>query len=164
MKRARGYVEQFLEAVRIDRPKVKLSEVAEHLGIKIHRMSWPDDLCGAICIHDDGSATVGVNQHHHVHRQRFTAAHELGHFVLHADKSTQRHDLVGSIFFRTHGTNADKIEREANEFAAELLMPHFMLKRDAEELPEEDFTASFLAQRYGVSEQAMTIRLSKLRL
>jgi len=48
--------------------------------------------------------------------QRFTCAHELGHALLHHDINTTF--LKSKTFFST-----EKIEREANTFAVELLMP-----------------------------------------
>jgi Zn-dependent peptidase ImmA (M78 family) len=59
----------------------------------------------------------------------------------------------------------DENEMEANRFAAELLMPTRFLKRDLEgaELNfTDDATLRLLARRYGVSAQALAIRLSGL--
>ena len=48
--------------------------------------------------------------------QRFVCAHELGHVVLHPN--------VNTPFMRAHTLfSIDKIEKEANTFAVELLMP-----------------------------------------
>ena len=58
-------------------------------------------------------------------RRRFTIAHEIGHFVLHAQGAT------GVVFCRvTDAPEAPKqrIEREANRFAAELLMPEDLVR------------------------------------
>ncbi|WP_274652560.1 ImmA/IrrE family metallo-endopeptidase [Paenibacillus humicola] len=52
--------------------------------------------------------------------QRFTCSHELGHAILHPKLNTpflRRHTLV----------SIDRIEREANEFAAELMIPDELL-------------------------------------
>ncbi|OUS70270.1 ImmA/IrrE family metallo-endopeptidase [Paenibacillus sp. MY03] len=52
--------------------------------------------------------------------QRFTCAHELGHALLHPGVSTP--------FLRRHTLQSiDKIERQANQFAAELLIPDKLL-------------------------------------
>jgi Zn-dependent peptidase ImmA (M78 family) len=51
------------------------------------------------------------------------------------------------------------IEREANAFAAELLMPKIILTREAHK-----YTLSELARHYVVSVQAMEIRLKELGL
>lgn len=53
--------------------------------------------------------------------QRYTCAHELGHAVLHKGVPTpflKRHTLF----------SVEKIERQANTFAVELLMPDNLLK------------------------------------
>lgn len=65
---------------------------------------------------------IFVNQYENEWRKRFTIAHELGHFVKHRDK----YIIAGSsapdlIFFRDN--TIDPIEKEANDFAADLLMP-----------------------------------------
>jgi Zn-dependent peptidase ImmA (M78 family) len=59
------------------------------------------------------------------------------------------------------GTDPD--EREANAFAAELLMPESFLRTDLENVGALDDSAiSHLASRYGVSSQALTFRLANL--
>jgi len=52
-------------------------------------------------------------------------------------------------------------EQEANKFAAELLMPRNMLKRDIE---EKEYDIPMLAKRYEVSEQAISVRLLETAL
>ena len=67
---------------------------------------------------------VFVNASDPVPRQRFTAAHELGHFVLHRDEMGGRvsiADTPASIELTDEQSN--RHEREANRFAVELLMP-----------------------------------------
>ena len=59
----------------------------------------------------------------------------------------------------------DDNEIEANQFAAELLMPHDLIRRDLKKLPsdiEPETAVAQLARRYQVSIQAMTIRLNGL--
>ena len=53
-------------------------------------------------------------------KRRFAIAHELGHFELH-EKANQFSNFVDQNFLEWYKTSA--IEREANIFAAELLMP-----------------------------------------
>ena len=62
--------------------------------------------------------------------------------------------------------DTDSEEKEANLFAAELLMPVRFLDRDIRnigslDLIDEDVVAA-LAEKYGVSTQAMTFRLAYL--
>jgi Zn-dependent peptidase ImmA (M78 family) len=66
---------------------------------------------------------IGVNKYHNRRRQRFTFAHEFAHFCLHRTEVLQKEGkkLVDSILFRD--SRNTEIEREANEFASELLIP-----------------------------------------
>ncbi|MEK3698169.1 ImmA/IrrE family metallo-endopeptidase [Paenibacillus sp. LMG 31459] len=71
--------------------------------------------------------------------QRFTCAHELGHVILHPN--------VNTPFLRRHTFySVDRIEREANQFAVELLMPDELLY----ESKHEDFTVQEAGLIYGV--------------
>lgn len=111
-------------------------------------------------------AIIGVNSLHPKSRQRFTIAHELGHLELHETGEihidhrflARRRDGVSSLAI-------DQDEIEANNFAAELLMPKFMLENDLAKLQvdyEDEELPRWLADRYKVSLQAMAIRLSNL--
>src|SRR4029077_13565981 len=99
-------------------------------------------------------------------RQRFTIAHELGHLQLHKGRSLilerQMH-----VNFRdaTSATITSREEMEANQFSAELLMPHELLERALKSLlkgrplSDADLVAR-LAARFEVSRQAMEYRLA----
>jgi predicted transcriptional regulator len=91
-------------------------------------------------------------------RRRFTIAHEIGHFVLHAPAA------LGTVFCRVTDEPepvAKRIEREANRFAAELLMPEEGVRAEAS---RADCDAAMLADLFQVSEIAMSWRLYNLGL
>lgn len=67
---------------------------------------------------------IGVNKLHNRKRQRFTIAHELGHYFMHKDKNV---DYEDATFFRID--NSSSIEYAANEFAAKLLMPEERIRK-----------------------------------
>jgi Zn-dependent peptidase ImmA (M78 family) len=108
-----------------------------------------------------------VNSSQHENRQRFTIAHELGHYLLH--KGTKLHfDEDFRIDYRD-ATSSDATKREeveANGFAAALLMPERILMRDWRRLEPNDKeipeTIRALAKRYRVSHKAMELRLVNL--
>ena len=56
-------------------------------------------------------------------RRRFTAAHELGHFVMHRETMGRFRADTDSTLREADDDVTDRMEREANRFAAELLMP-----------------------------------------
>jgi Zn-dependent peptidase ImmA (M78 family) len=95
-------------------------------------------------------------------RRRFTIAHEVGHFVLHAARAD-----AAAVFCRTVEVQervertVDPLEREANRFAAELLMPEEAVRASA---LRDGPDAAALAGRFGVSGLAMGWRLYNLGL
>jgi Zn-dependent peptidase ImmA (M78 family) len=126
-----------------------------------------DSESGFLVVKNDISVVV-INQNHHKNRQRFTAAHELGHYSLHCK------DDKDKIFVdkrRTYNRNnissqgTDNLEIEANTFAAMILMPEkfindYIANHDLEDFNEEGVCR--MAEEFQVSNQAMSIRLSKL--
>src|SRR5581483_11991457 len=67
-------------------------------------------------------------------RRRFTAAHELGHFVLHRGTMGRfRADTPAAVLETAAAEDAADMEREASRFAAELLMPAEVCRARADE-------------------------------
>ncbi len=63
---------------------------------------------------------IVINKHLSHEMQRFVCAHELAHAIL--------HPTINTPFLRANTLlSVDKIEREANEFAVELLIPDELL-------------------------------------
>ena len=128
-----------------------------------------DDISGMFYRRGD-TAVIVVNKYHSHHRQRFTIAHEVGHAELH-DSNTFL-DGLASLRFRDDksATGTDTEEREANGFAAALLMPaewvrHRFIKLVTTPRPTDENTAIVkLATEFDVSEQAMRFRLVNLNL
>ncbi len=142
--------------------------------MQVRREPFKGDVSGAL-LRDEHRTVIGVNALHPDTRQRFTIAHELGHLVLHTghpvhyDRAPFRINLRNAVSSEAR----DPEEIEANRFAAELLMPEAMLKRDLleQDIPGLDVsdehaleTVRWLADRYKVSVQAMAIRLATLGL
>jgi Zn-dependent peptidase ImmA (M78 family) len=147
---------------------VPVAVLAKALGAEVQYQPAEDDLSGFLyCDRQRKTAIIGVNSGHHPNRQNFTAAHELGHFLLH-DFDTVHVDRQFKVWLRseTSSQGTDPEEKEANLFAAELLMPAKFLEKDIEEVGTFDlFNEAIiqdLAARYGVSPQAMTFRLAYL--
>lgn len=98
-------------------------------------------------------------------RRRFTIAHELGHWHLHRSAGDDAHarfcrsDEIGASGFAVQ--HAQRIEREANRFAAALLMPEQLVRAEA---PKLKLNVALLAERFGVSGPAMQVRLESLNL
>jgi Zn-dependent peptidase ImmA (M78 family) len=111
-----------------------------------------------------GHAVIGVNIAQHLNRQRFTIAHELGHLLLHSGDAVHVDAIKHRDDVSKKGTEIEEVE--SNLFAAELLMPAQFLKQDLDRLRtitllDEEKVAK-LARVYGVSSQAMAVRLAHL--
>jgi len=102
-----------------------------------------------------------VSRHESWERRRFSVAHEVGHFLLHALDDPQ------GMFCRAADLRADPEAPSGcasggeTGFAAELLMPEPMVRREVER-PGADPLA--LAPLFAVSDLAMGFRLVNLGL
>ncbi|WP_321529108.1 ImmA/IrrE family metallo-endopeptidase [Sedimenticola selenatireducens] len=123
------------------------------LNIRIRREALDDETSGYLK-RMDGHWVIGVNNLHHPRRQRFTLAHELGHFVLHQKNGRE---FVDKILYRNMDSNPE--EAEANAFAADLLMPEDefrqFISRGSDQVEE-------IASRFNVSALAVRIRAKNL--
>ena len=129
--------------------------VTELFGLKIQKTDLGDTTSGFLNQLDDGWC-IFVNKYENERRQRFTIAHELGHFLLHKSKPTFEKDF---IFFRDNNNN--KEEREANDFAAELLMPENYVR---DYIAKGNNTIKLLADKFYLSTPAVKYRVYKLGL
>jgi hypothetical protein len=101
-------------------------------------------------------------------RRRFTAAHELGHFLLHRSSMGRFRADTDATLREADEDAADRMEREANRFAAELLMPADLCRARAVELREKchccprGVLVYRLASELLVSREALRYRLHSL--
>ncbi len=149
----------------VDAP-VPVEQIARRCGLDIRFQPLDSDLSG-ILFPAGQRAVVGVNSSHAKVRQRFTIAHELGHFLLHKNDQLRVDRTVQPRFrSRLSSAGTDVEEIEANWFAAELLMPRTWIKGDAASLRDVDVLSEDdvrrLARRYAVSTQALVVRLVNL--
>ncbi|WP_273122315.1 ImmA/IrrE family metallo-endopeptidase [Ferrovum myxofaciens] len=93
-------------------------------------------------------------------RQRFTKAHEIGHYILHSQKQDEFRCGPGVILEKDTGDT--NIEAQANQFASYLLMPANHVRSRIEKTPITFTLISELAEFYGVSFEAMCIRVIEI--
>jgi Zn-dependent peptidase ImmA (M78 family) len=141
--------------------------VSAECGVAVRTQPLEEEVSGVLVIKEE-RAIIGVNENHHVHRQRFTIAHELGHFLLHKGDAKVFVD-ASKVFFRDGQSSKgnERHEIEANTFAAELLMPEARVREivDDQRIDAFDETAvRRLAAHFEVSAQSMAIRLIRLGL
>jgi Zn-dependent peptidase ImmA (M78 family) len=168
-KHIRALVEKILTERNIRNAPVEVDTVARQLGLKIRKVRTDGDISGFLFRAPRKSQPViGVNSRHHKNRQRFTIAHELGHYLLHGgDEFHVDRDFKMKLRSSESSLGVDVEEMEANFFAAELLMPKSFLEKDLSELGSIDLLNDGklrkLASKYDVSSQALAFRLAYLR-
>ena len=160
---------------------VELRPLLDDLGIEVEEKDLPDDVSGH-AFYVEGRSRSGfvivVNKNHPITRRRFTAAHEIGHCLLHADEVkgkgvgdlldlVRRHDepdyypefdIVAYDPFVDE--NIAVMESEADCFAAELLMPCSAIRRAKR---SGVWRYRDLARAFGVSEAALKRRLRDMQ-
>ena len=148
---------------------IDVNKIAQSKGIKVVGYDFGEDISGVLVI-DNGSAAIGYNQNNHPNRTRFTIAHELGHFALGHKRDGDFIDTPEKYFtvlFRDQNSSTGEHiqEREANAFAAALLMPAELITKTINETSfnfKKDDVVEILAKKFNVSNQAMAFRLGHL--
>jgi len=134
-------------------------QIARELGIKVYTAGLSEGVAGMLRKRPQLDPEIFVNGNDSLNRQRFTVAHELGHYVKHVAAGEEHWEHVDyRNALSGDGTDSDEIF--ANKFAAGLLMP----KDAVERLKREGLGVATLAAQFGVSEEAMNFRLTNLRL
>ncbi|HBT63993.1 MAG TPA: toxin [Ruminococcaceae bacterium] len=97
-------------------------------------------------------------------RLRFTCAHELAHWLIHQELYCGSGDTAAMHKSISKSSDADKhIERQADMLASALLLPICQVKRAFYRVTGYD-RIERLAAQFGVSNQAMEIRLKEHNL
>ena len=148
---------------------IKIEDIAKSEGLKVMPYPLEDDVSGLLVI-ENGQGVIGYNENESRVSRRFTVAHELGHYMLHQDQASLFIDKQFKAYrSQTSPKEASKLEleKEANAFAAAILMPENLLKKELEktniDLGSEDGLKE-LSKTFDVSSTAMYFRLTNLQL
>jgi len=136
--------------------------------LKIYFTELDDDLISGATLYENDEFTVLINSSKPGTRQHFSLGHELGHCFLHADILREEKAIIDSddalagprILYRQEHASDEQLEREANAFAATLLMPAGLVRDGWAAVADIEK----LAQIFQVSVVAMSIRLTELGL
>ena len=150
--------ENIINNYDITEPPVLAKEIAEAYGLSIIYVDFVkinpqyNKISGFI---DAETNKLYVNAAEHPKRQNFTIAHELGHFLLGHLNSNEY-----NVLYRNNEFSDSPLEREANCFAANLLVPEKLLKKAIKDYP---FITDYqLGNLFGVSEAVIKNRKKHL--
>jgi Zn-dependent peptidase ImmA (M78 family)/transcriptional regulator with XRE-family HTH domain len=143
-----------------DGPIPELRRVLDDdIGIRVFVPKLPGHLAGAFAYAEPLGACIAVNAVHPFERQRWSLAHEYGHFMSNRARS--------EVTTLRRWERMPAHERFAESFAANFLMPRTGLDRRVHDLSRgRELTPADvlqLAHSYQVSAQAMILRLEDLR-
>lgn len=140
-------------------PPIMVGEIARELHLRVNRHSLGEHISGQI-IRDPNVSISGfkilINSDMHVHRQRFSLAHEIAHYVLHRDLIED--GVIDDTMYRSMELGSN-YEKQANQMASDILMPIRLIKYALKEWGND---VTKLAEGFWVSQQAMEFRLKSI--
>ena len=141
-----------------DPSEIDLEAIAWHVGARIKRCDL--DGCEARIIGHGDRAIIRVNRSSHPRRQRYSIGHELGHWHHHRGRMLIcRSEDIGN---RKQGT--PQLERVADSYAADLLLPRHIFVPVSRQYAEASFrTVRDLGNLFDTSLTATAIRLVESR-
>lgn len=154
---------------------VNIEKIVAFYGIDIQPCDFGDDISGVL-IDDGQKQTISYNSKNIPTRQKFTIAHEFGHYILEHKRNGLFIDNASqylTMIYRDEKSSTGEYlqEKEANAFAAAILMPKALVEREIKSIYLEDNfktedlnLVGILADRFKVSLQAMSLRLLNLEL
>jgi hypothetical protein len=146
---------RLLQGAGVSREPVSLRDVVSALNLEVVQTAGEPFFCEAALEPVGDGHQIVLRGATSEQRRRFTIAHEIGHFILHPHRlAPQRGGDPGNTAWQQQ-------EREADQFAAELLMPEDLV-REAVVLHGAD--SARLADQFQVSRSAMQARLRWLGL
>lgn len=139
-------------------PGESIEPIVSALGGKIDFLNiddWVEEKSGTLEVYKDSKFTIYISSFTGPLRNRFTIAHELGHYFLHARAGKK------SIRVERRAGCSDRLEWEANWFAAGFLMPESQFR---EMVVSYDRDIDRIAAHFQVSNQAAATRMKDLGL
>ncbi len=145
-----------------DGPIQSLRELLEQgVGIRIFYLKLPKKFSAIYVFNQSLGACIAINVNHPEERRRFSLCHDYAHFLAH------RYRL--DILIENGYQRLPESEKFADYFATYFLMPSSHVIRNFNEIrrSKEKITPAdllIMAHYYGVSFEAMALRLEDLRL
>lgn len=167
MSKTRENLEELTTQILLDndmlyKVPVDIIDIAKSYGICVYVAEFNNEISGAIRYNNSKEKfEIIVNKNNAKVRQRFTIAHELGHYFLHRNMLKDSGIHIDALYRTATQTNMQtkEQEKEVDYFAGALLMNKMTIEKLI-----EDYSIEELAEIFDVSYSAMTVRLNILGL
>lgn len=166
-------VEKILKENNIIDPPINVVKIAVGMGFKVFTVEFTDkNVMGAIAdfkspIPQFGNEkrVIAVDKNSYATRKIFTIAHEIGHFVMHCGESNDFFER--DVYNNPENDMRVQIEREADKFAACLLLPKEMFKDFVANSPyykarDKEALIQDICKKYIVSPKTVKLRLEEV--
>lgn len=146
------YAQEIISSFNLT-PPIDLNKICEILDIKVNYESLSS--VEALLIVSPGKRNIIIDNCKNIYkpRERFTIAHEIGHYMMPWHENLQQCDKIADF------KSEDTTEREANDFASELLVPKSNLLEDINGKKVTLSLIKQLAEKYAVSLVVMARRI-----
>lgn len=155
---AESHAERLLRSLAVSSPQeIDVEAIAWVTGVEVRYADL--DTCEARIIGFRNRAIITVQRGQSWQRQRFSIGHELGHWCHHRGRSSIcRASEIGS-----HSSGVAPVERVADRYAADLLLPSYLFRPLVAKQQRSSFTAiDTLANEFETSRVATAIRFVDL--
>ena len=136
-------------------PPIPVLEIAEENGIKVRFVDFGPYSTKVSGYCDFREYEIFVNGEEVPRRQSFTIAHELGHWFMHRGIFIENPEMYPVLLRTNNADSNNPLEKEANAFAAHLLVPNRLLKP----VQSQGVNATVLANLFFVSRSMMELRM-----
>ena len=173
MRHIETKAEELLKEFGMDKAPIKPERIAKKLNINYSYTDLGDNVSGVLVV-QNSKAKIGISNSDSEVRQNFSFAHEIAHYMLHTDLKNEKEQKLFvddlQVMFRKNNSSRKEMmqEREANAYAAALLMPSDLIEVEFKRFlnrnkrASEDELIFKLSKKFKVSEIAMTYRLINL--
>ncbi len=149
----------------ITRGKTNLEKIARKNGVGIHYGHFENYFTGMLQ-HENSEFDIFINltklKNKKYSRTRFTVAHELGHFYIDAHRNLLKNGYSLSYDKELNYFSNDPVEKEANHFATNLLMPPSRFKADMNSYTIGVDAVRTIAKKYNTSLTSTLIQYRNL--
>jgi Zn-dependent peptidase ImmA (M78 family) len=143
--KARQEAEKVWQDLCLSSFPLPILEAAQSYGLAVFGVDLSDEpnVSGMLNV---AKRTIYINQEDRPEHQRFTIAHELGHWLMHREELKTDPNL-GIYYRKPIGGETDSREKEANCFAANLLVPMRFLQPIVGKYSDVELAAMFVVSQ-----------------
>jgi Zn-dependent peptidase ImmA (M78 family) len=150
--KARTKAQEVLSRFGLTQPPIDPERIAEDLGIDVVYVNFNPEVSNEISgFYDFSEKRIYINKEINPRRMIFTIAHELGHALMHEDyAASDRYQVMPRTNYHM---NKPAEEKEADVFAASLLVPPTILKKYKNYADIEELSTSFMVSTEVIANQ-----------